>query len=236
MKNKWLVLGMGALALGSVATPTARAADHLDGPAVLEDAATDITDVYTWMQGGKLVLVMNVSPAATTTSEFSDAALYVFHVTRRETFVTATATETTIICKFASNTDVDCWPGDSAAELTSGNPSAVGGLSSASGKFKVFAGLREDPFFFNLAGFQKARTTVLAAAASLTFDTAGCPDVDNGTSAVLVGQLQHDAAGGAPVDYFGDLNVLSIVVELDLSLLNGAGDFLGVWASTNAAP
>ncbi len=235
MRKNWLVVALGVLGL-AIAPPAARAADHLDGPAVLTDPSTDITDVYTWMDGGKLVLVMDVSPVATATSSFSDSALYVFHITRRDTFVATAATETTIVCKFASNTSVTCWPGEDAAEVTSGDASATTGLASASGKFKVFAGLREDPFFFNLAGFNKARETVLGAAGGLDFDTNGCPAVSPAISTVLVGQLQHSADGGDPVDFFKDLNVLSIVAQVDLTLLGGTGPYLGVWASTNLAP
>jgi hypothetical protein len=233
MRKNWFVVTLGALAL-ALAAPSAHASDHLDGPAVTTDPSTDITDVYTWMQGGKLVLVMNVSPVASATSHFSDSALYVFHVTRRETFVATAATETTIICKFASDTSVTCWPGDEAA--TTGDASATTGLTSASGKFKVFTGLREDPFFFNLEGFKHARATVLGAAAGLTFDTNGCPALDAPTSAALVGQLSHDMAGGDAVDFFANLNVLSIVAEVDLSLLGGTGNFLGIWGSTHMAP
>jgi hypothetical protein len=232
MRRNGSVVVLGALALTLVA-PVARASDHLDGPAVTADPSTDITDVYAWMEGGKLVLVMNVSPVATATSHFSDAALYVFHVTRRETFVATAATETTIICEFAGDTAVTCWPG--AEDATTGDASATTGLASASGKFKVFTGLREDPFFFNLVGFQHARATVLGAAASLDFDANGCPALDPTTSGVLVAQLSHDMAGGAPADFFANLNVLSIVAEVDLSLLGGTGNFLGVWGSTHMA-
>ncbi len=234
MRKYWLSVALGALVLALV-QPGAKAADHLDGPAVLNDQSTDITDVYTWMEGGKLVLVMDLFPEASAASTFSNAALYTFHVTRRETFGASAATETTIICKFASNTAITCWPGDSAAEITAGNPSAVAGIASASGKFKVFAALREDPFFFNLVGFKHARETVLAAASGLQFDANGCPMLNSATSTLLVGQLSHDMAGGPPADFFANLNVLSIVVEVDPTLLAGTGNFLGVWASTNAA-
>jgi hypothetical protein len=232
MRKTWLAVSLGALAL-ALAAPLAHASDHLDGPAVTADPSTDITDVYTWMQGGKLVLVMNVSPVATTASHFSDAALYVFHVTRRETFVAAAATETTIVCKFASDTSVTCWPG--AEDATTGDATGTTGLASASGKFKVFTGLREDPFFFNLAGFKRARDTVLGAASGLTFDGDGCPELNAGTSMLLVGQLSHNMTDGPPEDFFANLNVLSIVAEVDLSLLGGTGNFLGIWGSTNQA-
>jgi len=143
-------------------------------------------------------------------------------------------TETTVVCRFddAVAQGVECWVGNDAAEYVTG---ATGGtLTTASGKAKVFAGLREDPFFFNLDGFNKARTTVNGAAGGLVFDAAGCPAVDAGTAGVIVGQLQSAPAGGQGTDFFLDLNTLAIVVEVDASLVNAGGPILGVWASTNA--
>ena len=64
MRRNWFI-AVGVLALGL--TPgLARAADHLDGPAVTADPSTDITDVFAWMNGdaSKLYLVLNVTRAA----------------------------------------------------------------------------------------------------------------------------------------------------------------------------
>ena len=51
-----------------------------------------------------------------------------------------------------------CWLGTD--EYVTGDASAITGLTSADGKLKVFAGLRADPFFFNLDGFHHAEATV----------------------------------------------------------------------------
>src|SRR5690349_16154564 len=78
--RRWLTaVGAAALMLGA---PSARAADHLDGPAAKAAAESDITDVYAWMSAdkSKVNLIMNVSPAATTMSKFSDKVQYVFHL------------------------------------------------------------------------------------------------------------------------------------------------------------
>ena len=40
-------------------------------------------------------------------------------------------------------------------------------------------------------------STVKSAAASLTFDPAGCPQLDDATSTALVNQLKSDETGGA---------------------------------------
>jgi hypothetical protein len=240
MHRAWpLALAAGAFAAAVLLlarNQPARAADHLDGPAVMTDATTDINDVYAWMEGGKLVMAMTVNPAATAQSKFSNAALYTFHVNSAPQFGMP-ATEATIVCRFdnAATQNIECWPGSAQAEYVQGDASKPAGLASASGKFKVFAGRREDPFFFNLAGFNAVRTTVRDVAGTLTFDPAGCPTLEAATSAALVSQLKTAPGGGAAVDFFANLDTLAIVVEVDPALVNSGGPVLGVWASTNLA-
>lgn len=227
-KNAWLTGGL-ALALGCVSA-TAMAADHLDSPAASADPAADITDLYAWVDGGKVVLVMDVFPLADESSAFSDQVQYVFHVGSSAAFPLA-GQNTDIICTFDAAQMVSCWAGN---EYAHGDASGSG-LMSASGKMEVFTGLRADPFYFNLDGFKDTVATVEGAAGGLTFDGAGCPGLDAATSALLVGKLGGDPANpGQPgKDFFAGLNVLSIVLSLDASVVNQGGDVLNVWASTN---
>lgn len=213
----------------------ARAADHLDGPAVTADPAADITDLFAWMSSdaSKVNLVMDVQPLADTNSKFSDAVQYVFHTTSQGAFGAAAAQSTNLICTFAASQTIQCWLGNQ--EYVTGDASNPAGISSADGKLKVFAGLRQDPFFFNLDGFHAATAAVQAAAANLTFDAAGCPQLDATTSSALVGLLSTNPDdGGAAQDFFAGKNVLAISVQVDKSLLTGGGSFVSVWASTNA--
>src|SRR5205085_7755957 len=85
MKRRGWMTVVTALAL-CLGAPAAQAADHRDGPGVDTDATTDIADVYAWMSadGAKVYLVLTVQGAntgATATTKFSNAALYVFHIT-----------------------------------------------------------------------------------------------------------------------------------------------------------
>lgn len=223
-------LALATLAAG--AAPNAIAFDHADGPAAVAAPATDITGLYAWMSGGKLEVALNVTPSATAMSRFATDALYVIHVNRSESYG-ATATESTIVCKFDTAQQITCWPGEIATEVTTGDPSTPTGVSSASGKFKVFAGLRADPEQTNLDGIQDSMNAITGAFGALMFNQAGCPLVDAATSSVLVQKLRTDLMGGSPVNAFGTANVLSIVMEVDLALLSGSGNILGVWASTN---
>jgi hypothetical protein len=72
----------------------------------------------------------------------------------------------------------------------------------------VFAGRRDDPFFFDLPGF----LNILGSGSLI-----GCG-----------GPTSHPER-----DFFAHRNVSSIVVELPSSLLTGASPNIGVWASTS---
>lgn len=231
MKKSTPLLG---LALGALLVPAATfAADHIDSPAAVSEPAADITDLFAWMtpDAAKVNLVLDVSPFAGADSKFSDAVQYVFHVNSSTGYGEA-QTETVILCQFDAAGAISCWAG--ADEYITGDASAEQGLSSDSGALKVFAGLRNDPFFMEYTGFLNAIDTVIGAASSLEFDADGCPAVDEGTSAVLVGQLQSGADGAAASDTFAGANVLSIVVQVDKALVTSGGPILSVWASTHS--
>jgi hypothetical protein len=220
----------GLLAL--LLAPIALAADHMDGPAATADPAADITDVFAWTSadGTKLNLVLDVFPAATSSAKFSNTVQYVLHTSSHPAFGMAAAATEDIVCTFDAAQKISCWAG---SEYVNGDASNTAGITSGSGKLKVYAGLRDDPFFFNLDGFKHAVATVKGAAASLTFDPAGCPKLDAATSAALVSQLKTDPNGNAPQDHFKALNVLAIVVQVDLAIVNKGGPVVSVWASTN---
>lgn len=210
----------------------ALAADHQDGAAVLTDPSTDINDVFAWTSpdGSKLNLVMDVFPAATTAAKFSNVAQYVFHTTSSAGYGMPAATSEDILCTFDTAQAISCWGG---GEYVHGDASNPAGITSAGGKLRVFAGLRDDPFFFNLDGFKATAAAVHGAAGALTFDAAGCPALDANTSNALVTQLRSAPGGGAPSDHFKGLNTLAIVVQIDRTLVTKGGSTVGVWASTN---
>ncbi len=220
------------LAVGLL-NPPVRAADHADGPAAKADPSADITDVFAWMSADaqKVYLVMDLVRNATTASKFSDSVQYIFHTTSLGSFGTSASPEVNVICTFNAAQKIQCWAGN--AEYVAGDASSVNGLASADGKLKVFAGLRNDPFFFNLAGFQATGAAVAAAANSLTFDQAGCPALDEATATTLVTQLQTAPGGGPAIDNFANFNVLAIVVAVDKSIVTKNGPIMSVWGSTN---
>jgi len=231
MKKKWIVTLAVLAVLAS--TPLARAADHADGPLASMDPSADITDVFAWMSAdaSKVYLVMDLVRNATASSKFSDQVQYVFHTASSSAFGQPAAAPVNVICAFDAAQTVQCWAGEES--YVSGNASGSAGITSSDGKLRVFAGLRNDPFFFNLAGFRETARIVAGAASGLTFDAAGCPQLDSGTSTALVTQLQSAPGGGPAVDSFADFDVLALVVAVDKSILTEGGPILGVWASTN---
>ena len=221
-----------AVLVSLLAAPVVKAADHLDGPKASADPTADITDLFAWMSpdARTLYLIMNVFPQASSASKFSNAVQYVFHVTSRNNFADAAASSVDIICEFDSAQKISCWAGD---EYVNGDASNTRGISSGSGRLKVFAGLRDDPFFFNLDGFKHTAETVKNAASSLAFDAAGCPNLTPSTAAALRNQLQTSPSGGSAKDFFVGLNVLSIVLAVDKSVVAKGGALVSVWGSTN---
>jgi hypothetical protein len=226
----FLTVAVG-VALGQ--QPRLRAADHADGPAASADPTADITDVFAWMSPdtNDVYLVMDLVRNASADALFSDQVQYVFHTSSRSAFGAAAGPETNVICEFNSLQLVQCWVGTDL--YVKGFAKQTSGLSTDDGRLKVFAGPRNDPFFFNLTGFKETAKIVEGAASSLTFDAAGCPKLDAATSAVLVKQLASGVNGAPAKNDFGGFNVLSIAIAVDRTLLVKNGPILSVWASTN---
>jgi hypothetical protein len=231
------VVAVGAaIALGALAL---RAADHQDSPAATADPPADITDVYAWMSpdASRVNLIMDVYPNAPATAMFSDQVLYTLHVNSKASYAATASVTTNVICSFTTAQVASCWVG--TADFVTGDAGmttdggAPAGIVSASGKTTLFAGLRDDPFFFNLAGFQATVADVDAAESTLVLDAAGCPALDVNTANALVMQLRTAPGGGTAVNFFAGFRVLSIVLSIDKTLLTTGGPVLGVWGSTN---
>jgi hypothetical protein len=217
----------------------ARSSDHHDAPATKGDPAADIGDLYTWTDKdkGQVIMAMTVFPFAAAGAAFSDATQYVFHTSSGSAFGKTTS-DIDVICTFTTPQSIQCWVGTD--DYVTGDPSdASKPLVSRSGKLTVFAGMRGDPFFFNLSGFVDTVTIVKGAASSLSFDPTGCPKLDAATSKALVDTLGEVPSKANPSrtnpDDFATANVLALVVSVDKSLVTKGGNVVAVWASTNKA-
>ncbi len=247
-KKLWLwggTLAGVALAATLGATKLARSADHLDAPATTADPTADLADVFSWTDGSNAVFAMTVYPIAPAGAAFSDQVQYVFH-TQSGSAYGSTSTDENIIAEFGTDGKIQLWVGND--EYVTGDASATTGLASADGKVKVYAGLRADPFFFNLDGFKKAVATVdnaeEAGDPELATNDAGCPQILPTTASCLRNYLSTDpndasiatCAGGPAQNAFAAANSLALVVSVDKSLVNKGGPIMAVWGSTNKKP
>lgn len=176
--------------LGAITFHAASASDHLDTPTVIADPAADIGDIFAWTaaDGRNLNLVMDI-----VAHQFSDRLQYVLHVDSGDRFGKTTAT-TLIVCRFALRGAAECWLG--GADYVHGDASNTAGLEGNNRRFRVFAGLRDDPFFNNVKG-TRAMYGVAAARLQrgMPVDEAGCAHFDEATSYSILDAWRHTDGG-----------------------------------------
>ncbi|RTL59278.1 MAG: DUF4331 domain-containing protein [Sphingobacteriales bacterium] len=204
-----------AIAIIAIAGGIVYAADHIDSPAVTNQT-TDITDVYAFQgqDANNLVLVANtqglLAPSATAAAKFDENTLIEFNIDNNGDNV-----EDLVIQGIAKNGKMYIWgpvkPAMTGTQsVIKGNPTASVDITSygsdakigTGGGLKVFAGPRDDPFFFDLSQFKH----ILAGDAT-SFNNPGS-------------------------DTFAGTNVLSLVVELPKSMLGSSNGKISVWLET----
>jgi len=216
--------------LGVLAASVTHASDHLDTPTVIADPAADIGDLFAWTSpdGRRLNLVMTI-----VAHQFSDRLQYVFHVDSGGRFRKTTAT-TSIACRFDAANRAECWAGD--ADYVRGDASKPAGLEGRNRRLRVFAGLRDDPFFNNVKGV-RAGLGVAAAAlqGGAVVDAAGCPAFGDATSREVLDRWRH-TDGGPATNFLAGWTSASLVVAIDLDVVDTGGKLLAVWASVRKPP
>lgn len=156
-------------------------ADHLDspGPIAVEsarigppmgDPRTDITDVYAFLKPGdtsRSVLVLGVNPLAPAlATRFNPDAIYMINVDTDGDAVADISFRTRFsevdAATHGQTATVHMATGALAAKLNDGGPAIIEGAAASfdptpvittRGDFRFFAGIRSDPFFFDLLGF-----------------------------------------------------------------------------------
>jgi hypothetical protein len=201
-----LALGAAMAVLTAGAAPLlVGAADHLDSPNAKSNHALDITDIYAFDgdNSGTTVLVVDVNPLAGVVSgtEFATDAEYRFNI---DTNGDAVADD---VYTFTFGNDA---PGPKQSLALSKNGSTIltgmTGNANNGGGAKVFAGVKEDPFFFDLAGFLRWR------------------DPDGDGVYTYTGSTNLDLG-----DFFKGTNISAIVLEIPDSWLGSSANF---WATT----
>jgi hypothetical protein len=211
MKKKFLSLSILGLALlGGIIY----AADHIDAPAVTgagsSSLGTDITDIYAFQNpadNSKMEFVINtqglLSPGASMTASFPSNVMYELNIDN-----TGDNVEDLVIQFLIQNGKVRAYgpiaPGTTGTTstvktngpVTETTVTAYGAASPTIGTnsngIRVFAGPRDDSFFFDLVRFKE-----IIGGTQTGFRTPG-------------------------VDAFAGTNVMSLVVEVPKSLLGSA--------------
>jgi len=206
-------------------TYAAHASDHLDTPTVIADPAADIGDVFAWMSsdGRRLNLAMTI-----VAHRFSDRLQYVFHIDSGARFGETTAT-TSIVCRFDAANAAECWAGD--ADYVRGDASRSVGVDGQNRRFRVFAGLRDDPFFNNVKGTRAALgTAAVALQGGATADADGCPRFDTATSQSILDRWRH-TDGGPATNFLAGWKSAALVISIDLGVVDKGGKLLAVWGA-----
>lgn len=162
----------GDLGSSVMETPSAHAADHLDPPnRVSAGDSADIGDLYAFKRtvgvNDKLVVILTfagpLAPVAGQGASLDANVLYEIHIGRDGN----TTPDVSMDVRFAAN-DLGNW-GVRATNVPGSNGPIVGNIETelTDNLVKVYAGLREDPFFFDLQGFEDTVST-----GNLAFDSA----------------------------------------------------------------
>lgn len=199
----------------------AAAADHLDAPALgglsqggvfdphSEHGDRDINDVYVFDAAGRTrtVLAMTTNPAIDLFGgSFGTNVRYILNIDRTGDAVQDLA----YVWRFgpvsggAQSYTVTRYEGANARSLVAGSVVAWGstagnGIGTAKGGAKVFAGVRSDPFFFDLTGF-------VGSVFGLGSDRLGSDPTDffkyRNTNAMVL-EVPNDAIGATHVGVWG---------------------------------
>jgi Domain of unknown function (DUF4331) len=146
------VTGLALLALCSgLLSGAVSAADHRDSPLVVNDPAADLNDIYLFVNprnAAETIVISTVAPFANVLSRFSDAVDYRIHIDNG-------VDSHVITCRFPGSTSVRC---DGITGLSASG--SIGKINNGTGGFRVYTGLRDDPFFFDLAAFNATRNAL----------------------------------------------------------------------------
>lgn len=220
----WAAVSLATAVFGSA--NASFAADHLDTPSVIVDPRADIGDLFAWTsyEGRRLNLAMTIVGHT-----FSDQLDYTFHIDSGKRFGQATET-TAIVCRITATSAVECKAGN--ADVATGNASDPKGLEGRNKRFRVFAGLRDDPFFNNVKGTRDAYGVAAAAMMSGTKgDAAGCPGIGVADSEAILERWRH-TDGGPAKNFLLGWTPASLIVSVDLDVVDKGGTMLAVWATT----
>lgn len=220
------IFGFALAVISLCLAVSAGASDHLDSPSAIANPQADIGDIYAWTapDGRRLNVIMDI-----VSHSFSDRIQYVFHIDSGKHFGVTTAT-TLIVCQFRAANMVDCRAGE--ADDAHGSAGTPEGIEGRNHRFRVFAGLRDDPFFNNVTGTRAAYQVAQAALGNAgRVDAAGCPNFDQATSRTILDEWRH-TEGGPAKNLLAGWTTSALVISIDLDVVSKGGKLLAIWGTT----
>jgi hypothetical protein len=220
-----------AIAIAATVPLGTKAADHLDGPSLLTppggNLRADINDLFVFRaNASRTVLALSTHPAAGFVSplDYATNVDYVIDIDRNGDAVEDVA----YVVRFGALSagtqtyTVTRYTGANARSLARGvelGGGTTGSAANLKGDARAFAGLRSDPFFFDLGAFLSQVAGVQANLIPGVLDTTGRSFCDANTN-----------------DFFAALNTNAIVLEVSNDILTEDGTgHIGVWARTIGA-
>lgn len=233
--RRWaLLLAAGLMAIPALMISRVRSSDHADTPQIAANPGTDLTDVFIFpstTNAANVVLVMTVNPLVPTgqagSVSFDPTVLYQFKIDNTGDAVEDLVIQASAGAKGPNQTISISGParpertGTASTRLAT---SATGTLNQAfsGGGMQVFAGAREDPFFFDLEQFF---TILPDRATPINGQPVSDPNTPKATSWRPAGQAK---------DFLAGFNLLAIVVEVPKSQLIGSGNgTINLWCTTS---
>lgn len=176
-------LVLAAVSIGA-ATRSLRAADHMEAPGTRADLVADIADVYAWhdANAGTLTAIITFdgikAPEQGQSGSFDKRALYTLNIDNDGD----NSADVSVRVRFGRNSAgewgmrVEGLPGASASFEGAVEAVLTGGVNA-----RAFAGLFDDPFFFDLDGFNQT-----VSSGNLSFDSMRDSFAGSNTTAIVL--------------------------------------------------
>jgi hypothetical protein len=122
------------------------------------------------------------------------------------------------------------------ADYVHGDARSTSGIEGKNRRFRLFAGLRDDPFFNNVKGTREMYGVAgVALQHGTAMDGAACPQFDEATSHSILDTWRH-TSGGAAQNFLAGWKSSSLVISIDLDVLTQGGNLLAVWGAVHKVP
>lgn len=191
-KTRLVVVGLAAIASLLLTHDGVHAADHNEAPGAMMDNPADIADFYAWhTDSDTLVAVVTFAglKAAGEPATYDLDVLYGIHIDHNDDNLA----DIDIWCRFGTNGAMDM-TGVQCLNIPGADGPVEGPVETnidGGNGVTLWAGLRDDPFFFDLEGFQ---ATLMMG--TLMFDSTRDSLAGLNVTAIVIEMPAGDAAGG----------------------------------------